>query len=59
MRRHSVCVALDIDDFKQVNDTYGHIEGDTLLHEVGKVLRSSFREATCWVAWAATSSCCC
>ena len=45
VRRHSVCVALDIDDFKQVNDTYGHIEGDTLLHEVGKVLRSSFRES--------------
>ena len=28
-----------------MNDTYGHIEGDTLLHEVGKVLRSSFRES--------------
>lgn len=44
VREHSVCVALDIDDFKQVNDTYGHIVGDALLHEVGSVLRSSFRE---------------
>ena len=45
VREHSVCVALDIDDFKQVNDRFGHIEGDALLHEVGEVLRSSFRES--------------
>ena len=44
VRERSVCVALDIDDFKQVNDSYGHIEGDTLLREVGNALRSNFRE---------------
>lgn len=44
VRERSVCVALDIDDFKQVNDTYGHIEGDMLLHEVGVTLRANFRE---------------
>ena len=44
VREHSVCVVLDIDDFKAVNDNSGHMEGDALLRKVGSVLRSSFRE---------------
>lgn len=40
-----MCVALDLDDFKQVNDSFGHIEGDALLHAIGDILRSSFRES--------------
>lgn len=35
---------IDIDDFKHVNDTRGHIEGDRILTELATVIRSSIRE---------------
>ena len=36
---------IDVDNFKQLNDTQGHQVGDKFLHELAVVLKNSFRES--------------
>ena len=40
---------LDIDYFKQYNDTYGHVEGDNALREVAKVLKETLKRPNDYV----------
>ena len=38
-------VALDLDGFKQINDTFGHTEGNRALMDAAYVLRRCFRQS--------------
>ena len=53
-QRHNqpMCLAiLDLDNFKQVNDHYGHATGDAVLRQVGQLLRQSFRGEDVVARW--------
>ena len=38
-------IVVDVDDFKQINDTFGHPEGDQALVTTAEILTRSFRES--------------
>lgn len=42
---------IDIDKFKSVNDTYGHVTGDLALQELAKKLKSLFRNSDIVARW--------
>jgi diguanylate cyclase (GGDEF)-like protein len=47
-RRHHKAIAflmVDLDHFKQVNDSYGHLNGDAVLAELASILTAGARES--------------
>mgnify|MGYP000022185016 FL=1 len=44
-------IIFDIDDFKMVNDTYGHQIGDEVLKEIAKITLNGVREQDINVRW--------
>jgi len=54
MRRHDntlTVLLLDIDHFKRVNDTHGHLAGDRVLAHLAELLRSSCRPSDSVTRW--------
>lgn len=46
-QRQCALMMIDLDHFKQVNDTWGHCAGDALLQEVAGRLRAATRDSDC------------
>ncbi len=44
-------VMADLDDFKKINDTFGHKTGDLILQEFANILRRGIREADLPARW--------
>lgn len=44
-RKAVALIMIDLDNFKKINDTYGHVAGDLIIKNVGLTIKSSVREA--------------
>ena len=50
MKMEKTLIMVDIDEFKKINDQYGHIAGDMILQEFAKLLLNGLPGTDDWVA---------
>ena len=46
-----IVLMIDVDNFKNINDTLGHAEGDYIIKGVAKILQDSFRMTDYVIRW--------
>ncbi|WP_069638163.1 GGDEF domain-containing protein [Campylobacter pinnipediorum] len=51
IKTNSVLLLGDIDDFKHINDTFGHIYGDKIIKDVSSTLKNTFRKNDLVCRW--------
>ena len=49
--KHVAIMVLDVDRFKEFNDTYGHATGDVILKMVGRTLANAMRSSDMLARW--------
>ena len=50
-KRKFAVISADIDNFKPINDTWGHAQGDQVLAKIAKILAQSARESDLVARW--------
>lgn len=50
-RYNLAVLMIDIDHFKSINDTFGHLQGDKILLEVSNLIRASTRATDVWARY--------